>query len=238
MSTLIVARNIRKTHVSRGFFGRKQHAALLGVDLEIGYAEWVVLAGRSGCGKTALARILAGLEAADEGEVQLDGEPVSAPRLRRRVAWIPQDPGRSLSPRFTAQEAISEPVEIQGLPRERILAASQLAGLEQALLGKRVTELSGGQRARVAIARALTVQPALLILDESLAGLDIELQTQILTALRALPSLACLFIAHEVGPIEQLNGRIVLMDAGLIVGPGSAAWTEWQAARIDAGGAA
>ncbi len=233
MNPLLTATNIEKRHVSRGFFGQQRDPVLRGVDVAIDSGEWVVLTGKSGCGKTTLARILAGLDRADRGVIELNGSPASGKELKNRVCWIPQDPGRSLNPRFTALEAISEPVEIRQLPAGRVFAAAEQAEFDPALLGRRIWELSGGQKARAAIARALTVEPALLILDESLVALDIPLQEQILTTLSELSDLACLFIAHDTALLEESGSRMLLMDGGKLAGTESPAWQAWRAVLQD-----
>ena len=229
-----MARGLAKAHASRGLFGRGRGEVLSGLDFEVWPGEWVVLAGRSGCGKTTLARLLAGLDAPDAGRILVDYN-VAGPRLlRSEVAWIPQDPGRSLNPRFTALEAILEPIEIKKLPQKLADECAARAGLEPSLLPRRVRELSGGQKARVAIARALALEPSLLILDESLAALDLALQEQILDALSAQSrqaNMSCLFIAHETALLESSGARIELMDQGRFVEQGSPPWQAWRAAQ-------
>jgi peptide/nickel transport system ATP-binding protein len=234
MSALFIARNLKKAHHYRGFFGRDRGAVLPGLTFEVWPGEWVVLAGKSGCGKTTLARILAGLDTADSGQVLVNYHVATPPYLRLRIGWIPQDPGRSLNPRFTAREAILEPIEVRRLPHERASQCASQAGLEESLLPRPIRELSGGQKARVAIARALTLEPWLLILDESLAALDLALQEQIIDALLDQSNktkMSCLFIAHETALLERIGVRIELMENGRIVEKESPSWQEWRIAQ-------
>jgi len=234
MSALIMARNLKKSHTRRGLFGQGRGVVLPGVDFEIWPGQWVVLAGKSGCGKTTLARVLAGLDAADSGKVLVNYNVASPLMLQSEVCWIPQDPGRSLNPHFTTLEAILEPIEIKRLPYELAEQCASRAGLEASLLPRRIGELSGGQKARAAIARALTVEPSLLILDESLAALDLALQEQILDALLVQSkqaNMSCLFIAHETALLEKTAARIELMEKGRFVEKASPIWQEWRAAQ-------
>jgi len=234
VSALFMVRNLEKAHRQRGFFGRDRGVVLPGLDFEIWPGEWVVLAGKSGCGKTTLARLLAGLDTPDGGEILVNYNAGTPELLRARVGWIPQDPGRSLNPRFTALEAILEPIEIRRLPHELARQCADQAGVEENLLPRPIRELSGGQKARVAIARAWTLEPWLLILDESLAALDLELQEQILEALldqSIQTNMSCLFIAHETALLERTGARIELMEQGKLVEKESPEWQEWRLAQ-------
>jgi ABC-type dipeptide/oligopeptide/nickel transport system ATPase subunit len=178
----------------------------------------LAVVGASGSGKTSLARCLAGFEKPSSGEIQFAGQP-------HEIQLIFQQPAASLNPRFTAAEAIEEPLVIQrrGTAVERRRAAERArreAGLPPEALGKRTHEFSGGERQRLAIARALVLEPKLLILDESLTGLDPGLQTQIIALLRDLQTrldVAYILISHDLVLATSLATDIAVMDGGKLV---------------------
>jgi peptide/nickel transport system ATP-binding protein len=211
--------------------------ALSGVDLTIERGTTVALVGQSGSGKSTLARCLARLEEPSSGEVTFEGTDVLALRgaalrsYRARVQLVLQDAATALSPRLTALEIVTEPLEIlaRGGPSERRQAGLELmekVGLPAAWSGRRPLELSGGQRQRLAIARALAVQPRLLILDEAFAGLDASIQAQIATLLQELRrerGLTYLWISHDLALMSMLADEVAILFEGRIVERAAAA---------------
>ena len=218
---LVQIRNVSKQFVQRRFLSRRKVAvqALKDISLEIPRGSTLAVIGRSGSGKTTLARCIAGFEQPDSGAIAYAG------RNRRSVQLIFQDAGTALNPRFTAAEAIAEPLDIirQVAPAQRRQRALQLmeeSGLEPAWAERKVGEFSGGQRQRLAIARALAAEPEMLILDESLSGLDLPLQAQILRLLVDLQSrheLTYLHITHDLNFLPLFADHVAVMDQGALV---------------------
>jgi ABC-type dipeptide/oligopeptide/nickel transport system ATPase subunit len=141
------------------------------------------------------------------------------------VQMVFQDAVTSLNPRLTAEQIISEPMEIahqgnRAVRRERSLALMEEAGLDRAWAGRRAVQFSGGQRQRLAIARALAAQPKLLLLDESFSGLDLALQAQmlrLLMGLQAARGLTCLWISHDLNFVQLFAQRVLVMEQGRLV---------------------
>jgi ABC-type glutathione transport system ATPase component len=218
-------------------YGRAGALTLSGVSLNIAPGECVGLVGESGCGKTTLARVAAGLVRPTSGEVLLGGQTLPAePRWRsrdqrRRLQMVFQDPYGALNPTSTVAGTLAEGLEVHGLAqgeamRLRILAALQEVGLDAGFAERRPHQLSGGQRQRVAIARALVVEPDVVILDEPTSALDLSVQAQILNLLLDLQErrgLAYLFISHDIDVVRHLCHRVCVMEAGAIVEEGDAA---------------
>jgi ABC-type glutathione transport system ATPase component len=218
----------------------RKRSPLLGandVSFEILPGKTLALVGRSGSGKSTVARCVTRLEKPDAGEIWADntniarlGSRALAP-FRRKIQMVFQDPATSMNPRMSAAEVIEEPLVVQhlGNSEERRYRVAQLMNevhLSPAWLDRRTRDFSGGQRQRLAIARALALEPKLLVLDEALAGLDLSTQAQIanlLLELQAAHFLTLLLISHDMDLVARMADTIAVMGAGKIVEQGSAA---------------
>ncbi|NLP63204.1 ABC transporter ATP-binding protein [Paraburkholderia sacchari] len=201
------------------------------VDFAVRRGEVVGLVGESGCGKSTLGRLLAGLLAPSSGEVRLDGrlaDSLSAAERRAarlKTQMIFQDPYASLNPRLRIDRIVGEGARVHGLTDragfdDYVSAQLERAGLDPALRERYPHQFSGGQRQRIGIARALAVQPDLLVCDEAVAALDVSIQAQILNLfmdLREQLNLTYVFISHDLGVVEHLSDRVVIMYLGRVV---------------------
>ncbi|QXW47281.1 ABC transporter ATP-binding protein [Pseudomonas amygdali] len=201
------------------------------VDLRIMRGEVVGLVGESGCGKSTLGRMVAGLLPVSSGIASVDGKPLDSlttqerKALRLKVQMIFQDPSSSLNPRLRVDRIVGEGALLHGLTDRKgaddyVSAQLQRAGLSPQLRQRYPHQFSGGQRQRIGIARALAVQPELLVCDESVAALDVSIQAQILNLfmdLRDELGLTYLFISHDLGVVEHLCDRVVVMYLGRVV---------------------
>jgi peptide/nickel transport system ATP-binding protein len=208
--------------------------AVRDVSFSVRDGEILGVVGESGSGKTTVGRAVVGLVAPSKGRVAygraLAAEGRDGGAHRRALQMVFQDPYASLNPRLTVGQALAEPLELHRLcPRERLAervhALMESVELSPALRDRRPHELSGGQCQRVAIARALTVEPLVLVADEVTSALDVTIQKQILqllASLRADLGLTILLISHDLGVVQALCDRIVVMKEGRIVEEGSA----------------
>jgi len=206
------------------------------VSLHIAPGESVGLVGESGCGKSTLVRLLARLLDPSDGRIVFAGQELAEIRAesfarspqRASIQMVFQDPTDSLNPRFSARDAVAEPLRLlTALSAAEIDArvdeVALQVGLPLALLPRYPHQLSGGQKARVGIARALAVRPRLLILDEPTAALDVSVQAvvlQLLAELRAELGLSYLFVSHDLNVVRLLTDRVVVMYLGKIVETG------------------
>jgi peptide/nickel transport system ATP-binding protein len=206
-------------------------AALDGVTFAIGEREVVGLVGESGCGKSTLGRIVVNALAPTEGHVSFRGVALaqldrSARRqAARKIQMVFQDPMASLNPRMRVGDIIGEAPRVHGIVakgevHDDVDAMLVRVGLDPGYRDRYPHQLSGGQRARVGIARALAMRPEFLVCDEPVAALDVSIQAQVLnlfTRLRAELGLACLFISHNLGVIEHIADRVVILYLGRVI---------------------
>jgi ABC-type glutathione transport system ATPase component len=208
--------------------GQEPVVALDGVSLSVPAGGAIGLVGESGSGKTTLARVAAGFQRPDNGDVRLDGRPLEARRSRaerRAIQLVFQDPYSSLNPRLKVRSVLRELLGVHGLARggqadRRCAELMAQVGLPEAALDRRPAAFSGGQRQRLAIARALAVQPSLFIADEPVSALDVSIQATILelfARLRTELGVGLLLISHNLAVVRQLCDQVAVMDRGEIV---------------------
>lgn len=208
--------------------------ALKGVSIDVRPNEVVAVVGGSGSGKTTLGRTIAGLIKATGGKILFDGRSVDPgtdhfDAYRANCQMVFQDPYSSLDPRMTVGQLVAEPLRLDrkstsGEKLERARATLGEVGLDGDYLDRYPHELSGGQRQRVAIARAIIRHPRLLIADEPVSALDVTVRAQVLELFAELQrrhGFSCLFISHDLGVVEQVADRIIVMQHGEIVEQGS-----------------
>ena len=205
--------------------------AVDGVNLSIRKGEVVGLVGESGCGKSTLGRVVAGIMPPSEGTVLWRGTDVNAltgaakKEAQLRAQMIFQDPYASLNPRMKVQDIVGEAPLVHGITTrggfdDYVDEQIRRAGLDPAFKKRYPHQFSGGQRQRIGIARALAVRPEFLVCDEAVAALDVSIQAQILNLfmkLRTELDLTYLFISHDLGVVEHLSDRVVIMYLGRVV---------------------
>ena len=221
-----------------GFFKRDKGvvSAVDRVSISVKKGETYGLVGESGCGKSTVGRLIAGLERPSGGAIELDGRDLAtlkgrdAVRIHRDVQMMFQDSYAAMDPRMRIDQILAEPMSIQktGNARqiaERIMEILEQVGLTEEILDRYPHEFSGGQLQRIGFARSLTLAPDLIVADEPVSALDVSVQAQVLNLMKDLQAelgLSYLFISHDLAVVQYMADRIGVMYLGRIVEEGPA----------------
>jgi len=237
---LLHGENLYKEYVlGKDLFGRpvKRYETLKGINIGICCGETLGVVGESGSGKSTTGEILGDLQKPTSGNVYYTGKDISLmtkeeyKKYRGDVQFIFQDPKGSMNPKFNVYQVLKEPLitltimqegeEMDNLIRSYI----EKVGLDEDILYKNPSKLSGGQCQRIAIARALIVKPKVIICDEPVSALDVSVQAQILNLLKDVQkelNIAYIFISHDIGIVNYMSDKIAVMYHGEIIETGNA----------------
>ena len=206
------------------------------VSITLKKGETYGLVGESGCGKSTMGRLIAGLEPPSGGAIELGGRDLAtlkgrdAVRIHRDVQMMFQDSYAAMDPRMRIDQILAEPMSIQktGNARQiaqRIMEILEQVGLTEEILDRYPHEFSGGQLQRIGFARSLTLAPDLIVADEPVSALDVSVQAQVLNLMKDLQQelgLSYLFISHDLAVVQYMADRIGVMYLGRIVEEGPA----------------
>jgi len=208
--------------------------AVNNVSFEVSKGETVALVGESGCGKTTIGKTIVRLNQPTGGKILFKDEDIfdlNGPKSKaycKQVQYIFQDPYSSLNPQMTVMQIVRRPLDTFNMydkdkRDKRVLELLSMVGIAANQAYRYPHEFSGGQRQRISIARALAVEPSMLIADEPTSALDVSIQCQILDLLSDLRkelNLTMVFISHDLGVVNYISDRVLIMYLGQIVESG------------------
>ncbi|MFT5644955.1 MAG: peptide/nickel transport system ATP-binding protein [Janthinobacterium sp.] len=231
-NVLVVDKLSKSFFMRQGWFGKREFQAVKDVSFTLPRGKTLGVVGESGSGKTTVGLTLLRLHQATSGTALFEGRDLISMSERdymaykRRIQIIFQNPYASLNPRFTVGQILLEPMRIHKIgqsDKERTAMAYALlekVGLSAQAFHRYPHEFSGGQRQRIAIARCLTMQPEILVCDESVSALDVSVQAQVLNLLQDLQDefkLSYIFISHDLSVVKYMADQVMVMHQGKVV---------------------
>ena len=232
-SPLLEVRNLSKSFMLRdGWLRKRAFHAVKDVSFTLARGKTLGIIGESGSGKTTIGLTLLRLHQASGGSAMFDGRDLLSMTARefqaykRRIQIVFQNPYASLNPRFTVGDILLEPMRIHRIGADQrarmkmALALLEKVGLPASAVSRYPHEFSGGQRQRIAIARCLTMQPEILVCDESVSALDVSVQAQVLNLLQDLQDelgLSYIFISHDLAVVRYMADQVMVMHQGQVV---------------------
>ncbi len=235
---VLEVKNLHKTFVlRRGLFGKHEIHALKDVSFKLAKGKTLGVVGESGSGKTTMGKALLRLHRANAGNVIFDGKDLLALSdsefrpYKRRLQIVFQNPYAALNPRFTVGQMLIEPMRIHGIGErhaervDRVMRLLKRVGLDENAFYKYPHEFSGGQRQRIGVARCLTMNPDVVVCDESVSALDVSVQAQVLNLLQELQDeygMSYIFISHDLSVVKYMSDEVLVMHNGEMVEYGDA----------------
>lgn len=233
---VIKVRDLGMTYKVGGLFRMKagtRASREVSFDLQPGKTLGIV--GESGSGKTTVARSIMRLIEPTEGEIIIDGRDIAhlgkrdMKPFRQKLQVVFQDPFRSLNPRWTIEQSLTEGPLNYGVSYEEAVREAKrllkIVSLPEDALKRYPHQFSGGQRQRIAIARAVALRPDILVADEAVSALDVSVQAQVLDLLAELQKdtgIAIIFITHDLRVAAQICDEVLVMQRGQVVEQGKA----------------
>ncbi len=231
---LIEVGNVSKVYKTKLSLVKSHSQSIKAIDnvsFNINNNEIVGLVGESGCGKSTLSRLIMRLEKCTEGNIKYKGSDIwdfkgqSLKEFRKNCQVIFQDTLTSLNPNMRIVDSLMEPLDNHlGISKEEKIKKIKdiicFANLNESILYKYPSDISGGERQRVNICRALLLEPEFLICDEIISSLDVCTQADILNMIKRLNSISSmgvLFISHDISAVKYLCSKIMVMYKGSIV---------------------
>jgi peptide/nickel transport system ATP-binding protein len=223
---------IRLEKVYKYYRNRKRTVrALDGIDAKIEKHDVLGVVGESGCGKSTMGHLVAGLLAPTKGNIYFEGKDISATWQRRSgdtirdIQLVFQNPGRSLNPSFSVEQILDRPIKkmlkIRSRRERRAMVIDLLkkVDLGEEYLSRPSTRLSGGEKQRIAVARAFVTSPRLIVCDEPTSALDVSVQASVLNLLGELQEqshTSYLFISHDLNVVNYISDHILVMYLGRV----------------------
>ncbi len=230
---LMIVRNVSKYYSRFVNFRKKVNfKALKNINIKLYEGETLGIIGESGSGKTTLSEVIMKIKKYKFGNIFYKNKNINKfnktemLNYRKEVQIVFQDPYSSLNPLFNVKEIIAEPIKCHNIFEKKSEIDKKCKELindvkiGQSYLNKYPHELSGGQRQRVAIARAISINPKILILDESVSALDVSIQASILNLLTEIKekyNLSYIFISHDLSVVKHMSDKIAVFLNGKIV---------------------
>ncbi|MBZ7987340.1 ABC transporter ATP-binding protein [Campylobacter canadensis] len=211
---MLELKNICFSYKSGALFSKKQQKVLNNISISLKSGKSLGVLGISGSGKSTLAKIIAGIYKMDSGEVVFDGK-------KQDIQIVFQDSRASFNPDFSVYDAISEPMVNAGFNNkkidEKIKELFKRVCLDESILYKKCSMLSGGMLQRLSIARAMALKPKIIILDEATSSLDVVVAAEILKMFKSLQNeFSYIVITHDLRLVKLFCDEVIVLDNGII----------------------